>query len=337
MKAIEIQRPGGPDMLQLTERPTPVVGAGEVLVRVEAAGINRPDVLQRKGGYAPPPGASDLPGLEVAGWIEGGDLDGSGLEVGDAVCALVAGGGYAERCVAPAAQCLPVPRGLTFAEAAGLPETFFTVWSNVYDRAGLAPGESLLVQGGTSGIGVAAIQLAHAMGNPVYATAGSDDKCRACVELGAVRAINYRSEDFVAVVKEATGGRGVDVILDMVAGDYLPREIECLADDGRVAIIALLGGTKATLDMAALLRRRLTVTASTLRPRSVAFKAAIARRLRAVVWPLIEAGRIKPMLYRTFPLAEAAVAHALMESSQHIGKIVLAVGPAAGERTEVRA
>jgi NADPH2:quinone reductase len=225
-----------------------------------------------------------------------------------------------------------VPRGLTFAEAAGLPETFFTVWSNVFDRAGLAPGELLLVPPCTSGIGVAAIQLAHALGNTVYATAGSEDKCRACVELGAVRAINYRTEDFSAAVKEATGGRGVDVILDMVAGDYLPREIECLADDGRLAIIALLGGTKATLDMAALLRRRLTVTASTLRPRQVPFKGAIAQRLRSVAWPLIEAGRIKPMLFRSFALSEASAAHALMESSQHIGKIVLAVGPSAGER-----
>jgi NADPH2:quinone reductase len=334
MKAIEILRPGGPDMLQLAERPVPATGAGEVLIRVEAAGINRPDVLQRKGGYAPPPGASDLPGLELAGRIEGGDVGDSGFRVGDAVCALVAGGGYAEYCAAPAAQCLPVPAGLTFAEAAGLPETFFTVWSNVFDRAQLAPGETLLVQGGTSGIGVAAIQLAAAMGHTVYATAGSDEKCRACVELGAARAINYRTEDFAAVVKAETGGRGVDVILDMVAGDYLPREIDCLADDGRLAIIALLGGTKATLDMAALLRRRLTVTASTLRPRPVAFKAAIARRLRAVAWPLIEAGRIRPMLFRTFPLAEAAAAHALMESSQHIGKIVLAVGPQAGERAK---
>jgi NADPH2:quinone reductase len=332
MKAIEILRPGGPDMLQLTDRPAPVAGAGEVLIRVQAAGINRPDVLQRKGGYAPPPGASDLPGLEIAGWIEGGDLADSGFKVGDAVCALIAGGGYAELCVAPVAQCLPVPRGLTFAEAAGLPETFFTVWSNVYDRVALAPGESLLVQGGTSGIGVAAIQLAHALGNTVYATAGSEEKCRACVELGAARAINYRTDDFVAVIKELTGSRGVDVILDMVGGDYLPREIECLADDGRLAIIALLGGSKAQLDLAALLRRRLTVTASTLRPRALAFKAAVAQRLRAVVWPLIEAGRIKPMLFRTFPLAQASVAHALMESSQHIGKIVLDVGPESGSR-----
>ena len=319
-------------MLQLTERPAPVAGAGEVLIRVQAAGVNRPDVLQRKGGYAPPPGASDLPGLEVAGTIESGDLAGSGFSVGDAVCALVAGGGYAELCTAPVAQCLPVPRGLSFAEAAGLPETFYTVWSNVFDRAGLAPGETLLVQGGSSGIGVAAIQLARAMGNTVYATAGSDDKCRACLELGAERAINYRTEDFVAVTREATGGRGVDVILDMVGGDYLPRQIECLADDGRLAIIALLGGSKAQLDLAALLRRRLTVTGSTLRPRSVAFKAAIAQRLRTVVWPLIEAGRIKPMLFRTFPLAQASAAHALMESSQHIGKIVLAAGPDSEKR-----
>jgi NADPH2:quinone reductase len=334
MKAIEILRPGGPDMLQLTERAAPVVGAGEVLIRVQAAGINRPDVLQRKGGYAPPPGASDVPGLEVAGWIESGDLGDSGFQRGDPVCALVAGGGYAELCAAPVAQCLPVPRGLTFAEAAGLPETFFTVWSNVFDRATLAPGESLLVQGGTSGIGVAAIQLAHALGNTVYATAGSDEKCRACVELGATQAINYRSEDFVAAIKTATRGRGVDVILDMVAGDYMPREIECLADDGRLVIIALLGGSKATLDMSAVLRRRLTVSGSTLRPRPVKFKAAVARRLRAVVWPLIAAGRIRPMLFRTFALAEAAAAHALMESSQHIGKIVLAVGSAAAERAE---
>ena len=331
MKAIEILRPGGPDVLQTAERPAPTPRAGEVLIRVQAAGINRPDVLQRKGGYAPPPGASDLPGLEVAGWIDSGDLGASGFKLGDPVCALVAGGGYAELCAAPIEQCLPVPRGLTFAEAAGLPETFFTVWSNVFDRVRLSPGESLLVQGGTSGIGVAAIQLAHALGHTVYATAGSDDKCRACVELGAARAINYRTEDFVAVLKEATGGRGVDAILDMVGGDYVPREIECLADDGRLVLIALLGGTKAQLDLAALLRRRLTVTASTLRPRSSAFKGAIADRLRAVVWPLLEAGRIKPMLYKTFALSEAPAAHALMESSQHIGKIVLAVGPDAAQ------
>lgn len=332
MKAIEITRPGGPETLRLTERPAPVPGAGEVLIRVEAAGINRPDVLQRKGGYAPPPGASDLPGLEIAGRIEGGDVAGSGFSIGDEVCALVTGGGYAEYCVAPAGQCLPVPAGLSFAEAAALPETYFTVWSNVFDRARLAPGESLLVQGGTSGIGVAAVQLAAALGNTVYATAGSDEKCVACRKLGAKRAINYRTEDFVAAIKQETHGRGVDVILDMVAGDYLPREIECLADDGRLVIIALLGGSKAPLDMNAVLRRRLTVTGSTLRPRPVEFKAAIARRLRAVVWPLIEAGRLKPMLFKTFPLNAASDAHALMESSQHVGKIVLTVGANAGER-----
>jgi NADPH2:quinone reductase len=332
MKAIEITRPGGPETLRLTERPAPVPGAGEVLIRVEAAGINRPDVLQRKGGYAPPPGASDLPGLEIAGRIEGGDVAGSGFSIGDAVCALVTGGGYAEYCAAPAGQCLPVPAGLSFAEAAALPETYFTVWSNVFDRARLAPGESLLVQGGTSGIGVAAVQLAAALGNTVYATAGSDEKCAACRKLGAKRAINYRTEDFVAAIKQETHGRGVDVILDMVAGDYLPREIECLADEGRLVIIALLGGSRAPLDMNAVLRRRLTVTGSTLRPRPVEFKAAIARRLRAVVWPLIEAGRLKPMLFKTFPLTEASDAHALMESSQHVGKIVLTVGANAGER-----
>jgi len=333
MKAIEITRPGGPETLQLTERPVPVHGPGEVLIRVEAAGVNRPDVLQRKGGYAPPPGASDLPGLEISGRIERGDVAGSGLAIGDAVCALVTGGGYAEYCVAPAGQCMPVPAGLSFAEAAALPETYFTVWSNVFDRARLAPGESLLVQGGTSGIGVAAIQLAAALGNTVYATAGTDEKCAACRELGAARAINYRNEDFVTVLKQETGGRGVDVILDMIAGDYLPREIECLADDGRLVIIALLGGSKAPLDMSAVLRRRLTVTGSTLRPRPIEFKTAIARRLRAVVWPLIEAGRLKPMLFRTFPLAGAADAHALMESSQHVGKLVLAVGGNADQRT----
>jgi NADPH2:quinone reductase len=325
LRAIEIARPGGPQVLRLAERPRPQPGPGEALIRVFAAGVNRPDVLQRKGAYAPPPGASDLPGLEIAGVIEEGDLAGSGFAVGDAVCALVAGGGYAEFCVAPVGQMLPVPRGLTFAEAAALPETHFTVWSNVFDRAHLAPGETLLVQGGTSGIGVAAIQIAAALGNTVFATAGTEEKCRACEALGARRAINYRSEDFVAVVKDLTAKRGVDVILDMVAGDYLPREIECLADDGRLVIIALLGGSKAMLDCNAVLRRRLTVTGSALRPRPVEFKAAIARKLRARVWPLLESGRVKPMLYQSFALAEAAAAHALMESSQHIGKIVLNV------------
>lgn len=335
MRAVEISNPGGPEVLRLVERPRPQLRAGEALVRVHAAGINRPDVLQRKGGYPPPPGASDLPGLEVAGVIEEGDLAGSGFEIGDAVCGLVAGGGYAERCAVPVGQLLPVPRGLSFAEAAGLPETLFTVWSNVFDRARLAPGETLLVQGGTSGIGVAAIQLAVALGHTVYATAGTDEKCRAIAALGAARAINYRDEDFGAVVKEATQGRGVDVILDMVGGGYVAREIACLAEDGRLLLIALLGGAKAEIDLSAVLRRRLTMTASTLRPRPVEFKAAIARRLRAVVWPLIEAGRIRPMLFKTFELGEAAAAHALMESSRHIGKIVLAVTNEAAARPRV--
>ena len=328
MQAIEIAQPGGPEVLRLVERPRPAPARGELLIRVVAAGVNRPDVLQRRGAYAPPPGASDLPGLEVAGVVEDGDLDGSGLAKGDAVTALVAGGGYAEYCVAPVGQTLPLPRGLSFAEGAALPETYFTVWSNVFDRGQFAPGESLLVQGGTSGIGVAAIQLAAALGHRVFATAGSADKCRACEALGAERGIDYRTEDFVAVVKQATGGRGVDVVLDMVAGDYVAREIDCLADDGRLLIIATLGGSKAQVDVGQVLRRRLTVTGSTLRPRSVEFKAAIARHLQAVVWPLVEAGRIKPMVYRRFALGDAAAAHGLMESSTHIGKIVLDVAPA---------
>lgn len=329
MRAIEISEPGGPEVLQACDRPQPAAGRGELLIRVHAAGVNRPDVLQRKGGYAPPPGASDLPGLEVAGVVEGGDLEGSGFRVGDAVCALVAGGGYAEYCAAPVGQVLPVPRGLSFAEAAALPETYFTVWSNVFDRGRLSPGESLLVQGGSSGIGVAAIQLAAALGHPVFATAGSADKCAACIALGARRAIDYRREDFVAAVKDATGGRGVDVILDMVAGEYIAREIACLADDGRLLLIATLGGARAEIDAGAVLRRRLTITGATLRPRPVVFKTAIAQRLRSVVWPLIEAGRIKPMLFRTFALEEAGAAHALMESSAHIGKLVLTVTGAA--------
>jgi NADPH2:quinone reductase len=328
VQAIEIAHPGGPEVLRLVERPRPAPARGELLIRVVAAGVNRPDVLQRRGAYAPPPGASDLPGLEVAGVVEDGDLDGSGLAKGDAVTALVAGGGYAEYCVAPVGQTLPLPRGLSFAEGAALPETYFTVWSNVFDRGQFAPGESLLVQGGTSGIGVAAIQLAAALGHRVFATAGSADKCRACEALGAQRGIDYRTEDFVAVVKQATGGRGVDVVLDMVAGDYVAREIDCLADDGRLLIIATLGGSKAQVDVGQVLRRRLTGTGSTLRPRSVEFKAAIARRLQAVVWPLVEAGRIKPMVYRRFALGDAAAAHGLMESSTHIGKIVLDVAPA---------
>jgi NADPH2:quinone reductase len=325
MRAIEIKQPGAPDVLQLCERPMPELKAGEVLIKVHAAGVNRPDVLQRLGHYPVPPGASDLPGLEVAGEIVAGDLTGSPFKQGDMVCALVQGGGYAEYCAAPVQQCLPMPSGLTPLEAASLPETFFTVWSNVFDRAQLSGGDTLLVQGGSSGIGVTAIQMASAMGHRVFATAGSDDKCRACEALGAERGINYRSEDFVAVVKELTGGKGVDVVLDMVAGDYVAREISCLADDGRIALIALLGGAKATVDLGQVLRRRLSISGSTLRPRPVAFKAAIAARLQEQVWPLIEAGKIKPVIFKTFPLEQAAQAHALMESSEHVGKIMLQV------------
>jgi len=328
MRAIEITQPGGPEVLQSCERPMPRIRPGEILIRVLAAGVNRPDVFQRLGQYPVPPGASDLPGLEVAGEIVDGDLTGSGFNKGDLVCALVQGGGYAEYCTAPLAQCLPVPKGLSPVEAAALPETFFTVWSNVFQRAALAEGETLLVQGGSSGIGTTAIQIATALGHRVFATAGSADKCRACEELGAERAINYKTEDFVAVVRELTNGKGVDVVLDMVGGDYLPREVDCLADDGRIAIIALLGGAKANVDLGQVLRRRLTITGSTLRPRPVAFKEKIARELRERVWPLLEGGRIKPVIHQVFPLEEAAAAHALMESSAHVGKIMLNVAAA---------
>ncbi|MDY0963815.1 NAD(P)H-quinone oxidoreductase [Massilia sp. CFBP9026] len=327
MRAIEITQPGKPEVLQLCERPTPVLKAGEVLIKVHAAGINRPDVLQRMGKYPVPPGASDLPGLEVAGEIVDGDLEGSDLKKGDLVCALVQGGGYAEYCAAPLEQCLPVPQGLSALEAATLPETYFTVWSNVFDRARLSEGESLLVQGGSSGIGVTAIQLAKALGHRVFATAGSADKCRAVEALGADRGINYRDEDFVAVVKELTNGKGVDVILDMVAGDYVAREIDCLADDGRLVVIALLGGARANVDMGQVLRRRLHITGSTLRPRPVEFKAAIAQQLREHAWPLFAQGKIKPVIHQVFALEQAAEAHALMESSTHVGKIVLQVQP----------
>ncbi|KNZ34307.1 MAG: NAD(P)H-quinone oxidoreductase [Methylibium sp. NZG] len=326
MKAVEITSYGAPEVLRLTERPDPVAGAGELLIRVAAAGVNRPDVLQRKGMYPVPPGASDLPGLEVAGTIaqcDAAELAAAGFKIGDRVCALVAGGGYAELCVAPIAQCLPVPAGLSDTQAASLPETFFTVWSNVFDRARLQPGETFLVQGGTSGIGVTAIQMAKAAGATVIATAGSDDKCAACVRLGADHAINYRDKDFVEEVQRITAKRGVDVILDMVAGAYVARELKCLAEDGRLVIIAVQGGVDATFDAGMVLRRRLTISGSTLRPRPVAFKAAIAQALRAKVWPWIEAGRIKPEIYKMFPPGEAAQAHALMESNQHIGKLVL--------------
>jgi NADPH2:quinone reductase len=326
MKAIAITSPGAPDVLRAIERAAPVPAAGELLIRVAASGVNRPDVLQRKGLYPVPPGASDLPGLEVAGEVIGGDaaaLAEAGIAIGDRVCALVAGGGYAELCVAPVGQCLPVPKGFSDVEAASLPETFFTVWSNVFERAHLQPGETLLVQGGTSGIGVTAIQLARAFGARVIATAGSDDKCAACVSLGADHAINYRTHDFVAEVKRVTDGRGADVILDMVAGDYIARELQCLADDGRIALIAVQGGTAAQIDAGAVLRRRLSISGSTLRPRSVAFKTAIAKALRAHAWPWLEAGRVKPVIHQVFPAAQAAEAHTLMESNQHIGKLVL--------------
>ena len=316
MRAVEITQPGGPEVLKPAQRPQPVPKENEILVKVAAAGVNRPDILQRMGMYPVPPGASDLPGLEIAGEV---------VDTGEKVCALVAGGGYAEYCVAPQAQVLPVPKGLTMIQAASLPETFFTVWSNVYDRAKLAPGESLLVQGGTSGIGVTAIQMAAATGNRVFATAGSDDKVAACMRLGATEAFNYKTQDFEKELLRATGGKGVNVILDMVGGDYVPRELKCLADDGRLVFIAYLRGPKAEINIDAVMRRRLTISGSTLRPRPVEFKGAIARSLRERIWPLIEAGRIKPEIYKTFPLAQAAEAHRLMESSQHIGKIVLTV------------
>ena len=325
MRCVEISKPGGPEVLVPAERATPSPKPNEILVKVAAAGVNRPDVAQRAGKYPPPPDASDLPGLEIAGEVAACGADAKRWKVGDRVCALAHGGGYAEYCVVPEVQALPVPKGLSMVEAASLPETCFTVWSNVYDRGRLAPGESLLVQGGSSGIGVTAIQMARAMGNRVFATAGSDEKCAACLKLGADRAINYRTQDFVAEVKAATGGKGVDVVLDMVGGDYVQREISCLAEDGRLVFIAVLGGWKAELILTDIMRKRLTVTGSTLRPRPVAFKGEIARRLGEKVWPLIEAGKIKPVIYKTFPLAQASEAHRLMESSQHIGKIVLEV------------
>lgn len=327
MRAIEITRFGAPEVLRETRRPDPVPAPGELLIAVQASGINRPDVLQRKGLYPMPPGVSDLPGLEVAGTVAGGrpeDLAVAGLALGDAVCALLAGGGYAALCVAPAGQCLAVPLGLNMVQAASLPETFFTVWQNVFSIARLQPGETLLVQGGSSGIGVAAIQLAKALGSQVIATAGSDDKCAACLALGADHAINYRTHDFVAETKRLTAGRGADVVLDMVAGDYIGRELQCMAEDGRLAIIAVQGGTAAQIDAGLVLRKRLTISGSTLRPRPLAYKAALARELRERVWPLLEAGRVKPVIHQVFPAARAAEAHALMESSTHVGKIVLA-------------
>ena len=323
MRAVEITKPGGPEVLQPADRPQPDPREGEILVKVAAAGVNRPDVLQRTGNYPVPPGASDIPGLEIAGEVVGGST--KLFKPGEKVCALVAGGGYAEYCVVPEAQALPIPKGLTPVQAASLPETFFTVWSNVYDRGKLAPGETFLVQGGSSGIGVTAIQMAAATGNRVFATAGSEEKCAACVRLGAEKAFNYKTQDWSVEVLAATGGKGVNVILDMVGGDYVPKELKCLAEDGRLVFIAYLRGPKTELNIDAVMRRRLTITGSTLRPRPVEFKGAIARSLREKIWPLIESGRIKPEIYKTFPLEQASEAHRLMESSQHIGKIVLTV------------
>ena len=326
MKTVEISAFGAPNVLRLAERPAPTAGVGELLIRVSASGINRPDVLQRTGNYPVPPGASDIPGLEVAGVVVSGDATAmvmAGFKVGDRVCALVAGGGYAELCVAPVGQCLPVPAGFTDIEAASLPETFFTVWSNVFERAYLAKDETLLIQGGSSGIGVTAIQIAKAMGATVIVTAGSDEKCAACVALGADHAINYKTADFAEVVKKLTNGKGVNVILDMVAGDYVAREVECLAEDGRLVIIAVQGGIKAEFNAGLVLRKRLTITGSTLRPRSIEFKSAIAMALKEKVWPLLESGAIKPVIHSTFKAGDAANAHTLMESNAHIGKIVL--------------
>ena len=330
MTVIEITRPGGPEVLATASRPVPQPRAGEVLIRVAAAGVNRPDCFQRQGTYAPPPGASDLPGLEVAGTVVATATDVIDWKPGDAVCALTPGGGYAEFALAPAAHCLPVPPGFSLLQAASLPETIFTVWINVFERSRLAPGETFLVQGGSSGIGVTAIQMARAFGHRVFATAGSAEKCRACEQLGAERGINYRDEDFVTVIKELTGGRGVDVILDMVGGDYVPRELNALATDGRLALIAFLGGTTATIDMSQILYRRLSISGSTLRPRSIEFKGEIAATLRSKVWPLLEAGKLKPVIHSVFGFAEAARAHALMESSVHVGKIMLQPASSAG-------
>ncbi len=323
MRCVDILRPGGPEVLHIGERAVQQPAAGEVLVKVAAAGVNRADTSQRKGNYPVPPGAPDILGMEISGTVAALGAGVDEWQVGDAVCALVVGGGYAEYCTAPAANCMRIPQGLSLVEGACLPETFMTVWSNVWDRAQLAPGESLLIQGGSSGIGVTAIQMAKALGHTVYATAGSAEKCAACEKLGADRAINYKTEDFVEVVKNLTGGKGVNVVLDMVAGDYVQRELKCLEMDGRLVLIATMGGASGPVNFTEVMRRRLTVTGSALRPRSVGFKAAIAANLVEKIWPLIENGRIKTVIHQTFPLAQAADAHRLMESSQHIGKILL--------------
>ncbi len=323
MRVAEITRPGGPEVLQWGERPMPRPGPGEVLLRVRAFGINRPDLLQRAGLYPPPPGATDIPGLEVCGDVLEGDASGTALRIGQRVVALVNGGGYADHCVVPAGQCIAAPAGLSDAEAAAIPETFFTVWHNVFQRGALKAGEHLLVQGGASGIGSTALQLARALGARAWATAGTEAKCKACVELGAERAINYRSEDFAQVVREATGKRGVDVILDMVAGDYVAREVGCLAEDGRLVIVAVQGGTAASFDASLLMRRRLSITGSTLRPRSTAFKSALARELERHVWPLIDSGQVRPRMHAVLPAQQLVQAHRMLEAGEHVGKIAL--------------
>jgi NADPH2:quinone reductase len=324
MKAIIITQPGAPEVLQIQDRPTPIYKANEVLVKVAASGVNRPDVFQRKGNYPPPAGApQDIPGLEIAGTIAEVGADVTRWKVGDKVCALVIGGGYAEYCNVPDGQCLPVPENLSFAEAASLPETFFTVWSNAFDRGQLKPGESLLVHGGSSGIGVTAIQMATAMGSTVYVTAGSDEKCRFCEELGAVKAINYKTKNFRDEIKKLTDGKGVDVILDMIGGDYTPLNLQLLADEGRLVMINTVKGKDVNIDLSLVMRKRLNITGSMLRSRDVAFKAAIAQNLEKHIWPLLASGKIKPIIYKAFPAEKAAEAHILMESGEHSGKIVL--------------
>jgi NADPH:quinone reductase len=323
MKAIIITHPGGPEVLQVAERPTPAFAADEVLVKVAAAGVNRPDIAQRKGHYPPPPGASGIPGLEIAGIVEDVGVGVQRWKKGDRVCALVTGGGYAEYCNVPQGQCLPIPGNLSFIEAASLPETFFTVWSNVFDRGALKRGETLLVHGGSSGIGVAAIQMAKVLGSTVYVTAGSDEKCRFCEDLGADKAINYKTSDFSAVIKQITSGKGVDVILDMVGGDYTPKNIESLADDGRLVMINMMMGKDVKMDLGQVMRKRLVITGSTLRSRDAAFKTGIAHNLEKTIWPLLASGKIKAVINKVFPAEKAADAHRLMESSQHTGKLIL--------------
>ena len=324
MKAIIITKPGGPDVLQIEERPIPAYQPQEVLVKVHAAGINRPDVYQRKGNYPPPQGApQDIPGLEIAGVIDAIGSEVTRWKVGDKVCALVMGGGYAEFCNAPEGQCLPIPENLTFIEAASLPETFFTVWSNVFDRGQLKNNETLLVHGGSSGIGVAAIQMATALGHAVYVTAGSDEKCRACEAFGAAKAINYKTENFADAIKQLTNGKGVDVILDMIGGDYTAGNLSALAEEGRLVLINVMNGKDAQVDLSVVMRKRLTITGSMLRSREISFKAAIAQNLEKNIWPLLASGKIKPVINKVFPAEQAADAHRLMESSEHVGKIVI--------------